>query len=132
MAHSSYRPWRKLSSIRTKPYEWRIDGIKARSEFQYSPFNHESEEVLLSGEMCALNRACTEVTHFTSALQKSVEYLKIDASVLGAISMSMNQGQSGQEKVFVLLKSALAKICDFRAVNMDTGGKSDRQEPQIL
>ena len=63
------------------------------------------------------------MTHLTSVLEKSIEYLKMDAMVFGAISMSMNQTEHGIEKVFVILKSALKKVCDFRSVNL--GGNDE-------
>ena len=115
--------------MRTKPYEKRIEGVRARSNFEYNPFNFDASEELMSGGFSGLSRVCSEVTHISPVLQKSVEYLKIDASSLGAISMSMNQTHSGQEKVFVILKCALRKICDFRSVNLAT--TFEKEEIQI-
>lgn len=42
----------------------------------------------------------------------------MDACSYGAVSMSMNQTRNGTEKIFVVLKSVISNICDWRDVNL--------------
>ena len=123
--HAHYDPYKLLTHVRTKDYSKRKEGLEKIKNFGYTPF--EQVDYILANQH-PISLKTTEVEKINTMTRKTIEYLKIDASSLGAISMSMNQGNNGDDKIFVILKSALRSICDWRGVN--TGADTNYIEIQ--